>query len=705
MDFRKTFRTRGFLIWGTFLVFYIVIIYSIIKIQFFEKDVWEAVVSKAVIREKPVRPERGNIYDVKGRLLATTVSRYSIRVDCLAECLNVKKCDHKDKKKCDCKTAFDAQLDDFCAQYARLFPEVSKLTIKDKIKAARRRKDRSFMLRSKATVFEMDSIKNIRRKGTQYSSVFVSAMTFEEIKQREYVYGILGKRTIGKSSGGVGIESGYDSILSGKEKMRIFQLLRDNNLIPADGSVNEDGFDLITTIDIELQDVVTSALQKGLIKCDGEWGSAVLMDVKTGQIRACANLTRGSDGKYWESLNNAVGYGYQPGSTFKTVTMLLTLNDFDIDLKDSVRVIDENWTLFGNRINDAAKPQKTFYNMYDIMANSSNIGISKVVYGHYKDEPKKFLDGLRRMGIFDSITVDIPGSGVPIITLEKGAKEQKEAIKSYSYGYQIRVTPLHLATFYNAIANDGKMVKPRFVSKISYKGTVVKEMKTETVVKNIANKRALSQIRELLEYTGDSKRSLLKDNINRVAFKTGTTRLTDRSGTVLGYDASAAGYFPANEPRYTFVVLIHNPTNGYYGGTVAAPILKEVSDIISLMERTGKAVDVDTVYNKVPRVVFGMGQDVNRVYGDLGFDVNGDYKSGFVSVSGGVDNSVVVKKYDINSGVVPNIIGMGVKDAVYILESLGLRVKVVGVGVVRGQSLLSGYKFKKGDTIELRLGL
>lgn len=681
-------------------MFYIAILASVVKLQFFEKEMWAKVVKKAVLREKPMRPERGDIYDVNGKLLATTVSRYDIRIDCAAQCLDVKSCGHG-KAQCDCKVAFNKQLDDFCSDFVRIFPNVKKDALKRKLEDGRKRKKRALLLKSQVTVFELDSIKSIRKRGANLPSAFVAALSVEEIKKREYVYGILGKRTIGKSSGKVGIESGYDSILSGKEEMRIFQMLRDQNLIPADGSVNKDGFDLVTTIDIELQDIVTSALQRGLMKCEGEFGAAVLMDVKTGQIRACANLNRGNDGKYWESLNNVVGYSYQPGSTFKTISMLLTLNDFEMNLSDSVRILGgDPWTLFGKPISDVSKPKKSHYTMFDIMDNSSNIGISKVVYGHYKDDPQKFLSGLRRMGIFDSITVDIPGSGIPIITLEKGKKEQKEAIKAYSFGYQIMVTPLHLATFYNAIANDGRMVRPRFVSKIKYKGSTVKEMKTEVVVKSIANSRSLNQIRELLFHVANSK----KDNVNNLAYKTGTARLIDRTGMVVGYDASVAGYFPADKPRYTLVVLIHKPkVGGYYGGAVAAPILKEVSDILSLMERSGKEVVYDEAYSHVPMIAAGFREDIEIIYDRLGLNVSGDLDSRFISVARGADNSVVFKRYDTNSNIVPNVIGMGVKDAVYVLESRGLIVKVEGAGGVVGQSLPAGYRFKKGDEIGLSL--
>ena len=476
-----------------------------------------------------------------------------------------------------------------------------------------------------------------------------------------------------------------------------------------------DGCDIITTIDVDMQDICEKALVDKLKELEAVSGVAILMDVPTGDVKAIVNMTRGQDGNYYEMRNLAISNLQEPGSTFKTASIMVALEDgkitpdYTVDTGNGIKMMygqamrDHNWYKGGYGVIDVNR----------IMEVSSNIGVSSIIDQFYKDDPQKFVDGLKRMSIDQPLHLQIPGEGTPNI---KGPKEKyfaKTTLPWMSIGYEVQIPPINILTFYNAIANNGTMVRPRFVTKAVKDGETVEEYPVEVINSKICSDHTLDQIRTILQNV--VSHGLAKpagSSQFHVSGKTGTAQISQGAegykGGVRNHLVSFCGYFPTQQPRYSCIVSIQINKGIASGGGMAGSVFGKIAERVyakNLHFDLSNAIDSTT--NVIPSVKAGNLNETLRVLEGLKVPVQKDFKLADGHTTWGhaqqSPNAVILQTESEKSGQVPNVIGMGAKDAVYLLESKGLRVQVYGIGKVKSQSIAGGSRIVKGQTISLQL--
>ncbi len=480
----------------------------------------------------------------------------------------------------------------------------------------------------------------------------------------------------------------------------------------------EDGADVISTIDINVQDVAENSLMHYLAKNNADHGCAVLMEVKTGAIKAIANLTRRDSGNYIESLNYAVGIRTEPGSTFKLASLMAAIEDGYIDLNDTVNVGDGTCKFFDLTVKDSHKPEHSKMSVLEVFEQSSNVGVAKLINRYYQKDPKKFIDRLYRFNLNQKLGLEIAGEPNPRIKNTTDGDWSGTTLPWMAYGYELELTPLQLLSFYNAVANDGVMVRPQFVQEIRKKNQVIKKMETEIINPSICSHATIEKARKMMEgvvQNGTGKS--LKTSIFQIAGKTGTAQILvngkhKENGKSL-YQASFIGYFPANEPKYSCIVVVSAPSAGeYYGAAVAAPIFKDIADKVysmSLdMHKEINAVEPAFALN-APAVKPGYFADIAQALSVLKIKDDAVKGSGHWASTSTSSDSTTVKviasktESQLEKGIIPDVTGMSLQDVLFLLENKGLHVRVMGSGVVTKQSLEPGTKFTKGTTIELEL--
>jgi cell division protein FtsI (penicillin-binding protein 3) len=546
-----------------------------------------------------------------------------------------------------------------------------------------------------------------------------------QANKRERPFQVLASRTIGYTRNDikVGIEGAYDSILCGTSGKRLMQKVAadvwrpindENEVEPKDGS------DVYTTLDVNIQDVAENALLKALVKNDASHGCVVLMEVKTGEIRAIANLTRTDSGMYSERFNYALGYASDPGSTFKLASFLAAIDDGYVDLDDKFFVGNGECMYYDKKVKDSHPPKSSTLTAQEIFETSSNVGTTQMITKYYAKDPQKFVDKLWSFNLGKPLGLGIPGEGKPFI---KGVKDKTwsgPTLAQMSYGYEVLVTPLQTLTLYNAIANNGTMVKPRFIKEIRNKGSIVKTFGPEVINAQLVKPSTVKKARQLME--GVVERGTAKSlNISafKVAGKTGTAQMAvaKKNGKMSYgeegnhiYQSSFVGYFPAENPLYTCIIIINSPSKGvYYGGLVSGPVFKEIAEKVysSSLDFHQEINNGKVLLTKAPDVIKGKGEDLNKVLDGLNIP-HKNAVEGWAANSRVDSTRITLQSVDIESalrkGMIPNLSGMSAKDALYLLENNGLNVKIQGFGAVRKQSLEAGTKFNKGTHIVLTLG-
>ena len=538
--------------------------------------------------------------------------------------------------------------------------------------------------------------------------------------QRKKPFGSLAARTLGDlyadTAQGAknGIELAFDSLLKGRDGITHRQKVMNKYLNIVDRPP-VDGCDIITTIDVDMQDICEKALVDKLKELEAVSGVAILMDVPTGDVKAIVNMTRGQDGNYYEMRNLAISNLQEPGSTFKTASIMVALEDgkitpdYTVDTGNGIKMMygqamrDHNWYKGGYGVIDVNR----------IMEVSSNIGVSSIIDQFYKDDPQKFVDGLKRMSIDQPLHLQIPGEGTPNI---KGPKEKyfaKTTLPWMSIGYEVQIPPINILTFYNAIANNGTMVRPRFVTKAVKDGETVEEYPVEVINSKICSDHTLDQIRTILQNV--VSHGLAKpagSSQFHVSGKTGTAQISQGAegykGGVRNHLVSFCGYFPSEQPRYSCIVSIQINKGIASGGGMAGSVFGKIAERVyakNLHFDLSNAIDSTT--NVIPSVKAGNLNETLRVLEGLKVPVQKDFKLADGRTTWGhaqqSPNAVILQTESEKSGQVPNVIGMGAKDAVYLLESKGLRVQVYGIGKVKNQSIAGGSRIVKGQTISLQL--
>ncbi len=705
MNIRSVIISRLAIVYFLMLVFAIVVVANLLAVQNIKNEKWENIAKNLKNNTVVIEANRGNICANDGNVLATSVPGYFIRMDMAAQGV---------------KRVYSAESDSLAIYLSRYFKDRSATEYKRAMDAAYRTGNRGLMLTPRKIDYnELQDLKKfpILRRGT-----FGGGRIIEQENKRVLPLGKLASRTIGTLNKGVyggvhgnigytGIEGAFETYLKGKEGIGYRQNLSGRwvNRIEIEP---RDGMDVITTIDVRYQDITESALERQLKASNAEWGTAILMDVKTGEIKAIANLGRISPGYYDEIYNYALGHAgnYEPGSTFKLISMMVALDHGVVDTSDVIDTGNGTWQYRGRTVYDSDYKYGGHgpITVKQIFEKSSNVGFAKMITANYEKNPREFMDRINNMGINKPLNLEVMGEGIPYFKYPGDKDWWGTTLAWMSYGYESKMTPLQILTVYNAVANNGRMVKPRFIKEIQDRGDVVKRMKTEVLNPMIVSRETIRKAQNLLESvcengTGKSVQS----KMFRIAGKTGTAQISSGQG---GYDkglylASFAGYFPADKPAYSMIVVVNKPQGSYYGGVVAGPVFKEVAEkVFALHTNYEDFPEDETLYASIPEVKNGLSRDLVKVLNSLDVDTNGKRPSSLVARAIKGEDAVTLEEFDISGEKIPDVRGMAPSDAVYLLENAGLHVRVTGVGKVRSQSMPPGSLYKQGQSITLILG-
>lgn len=703
MNIRKSILMRVYLAFGLMVFGALAVFAKLVHLQYVDGGRWRAIADSLTIQERVVEAARGNIFSNDGSLLATSVPEYEIRFDAMA--IPLEKSD-----------VFNSKVDSLAIKLSGFFKDRSSRQYLVLLKEARNKKQRYVLLKRAVSHQDLKVLKTfplmrVFKEGkTRYSSSLVSVRQ----NKRILPFTNLAARTIGYKNDEfrVGLEGAYGDYIEGKSGAQMMQRIAGGVWIPLNREVEVapiDGSDIIATIDVNMQDMAQRALEKQLKISNADNGCVILMEVATGEIRAIANFTKDTDGEYREKYNYAIAQGADPGSTFKLASYLAALDDGKIDTSSVVDIGNGTYKVPSHTIRDSHAPKKSRLTAKEAFEESSNVAITKIIYTNYGDNPSQFTSKLHSWGLNEPLGLQIPGEAKPIVKTPESKSWSKLSLIQMAYGYELKLTPLQTLTLYNAVANNGKMVAPLFVKEIRHLGNTVEKFEARVINKQIASSDAISKIRNMLEgvmIEGTGKK--LTSPLYTSAGKTGTAQMADdsRGYGARKYQSSFAGYFPADKPKYSMIVVVRNPRNGYYGGSVAGPVFKELADMVYAndlsLHGTFATRKVNMAGAKMPLTLVGSKESSAKVYEALGFTAY-NWSSAAQSESDSSKNGVPFREVTIREGVVPSVIGMGLVDAIYTMENAGFKTQVLGKGKVVSQSLASGNKLKMGTNVTIQL--
>jgi cell division protein FtsI (penicillin-binding protein 3) len=570
---QKNILNRLSFVAGGMFLFALLIVFKLINIQFVEGDVYRDLAAQDATKNVVIPANRGNIYADDGSLLASSVAKYDIRFDTQTVT----------------KKDFDENLVPLSQGLSDMFGNPTSY-YQNLLRTARSNKNRFLLIAKKLGYSDYIKVKNmpLLKKGANRGGLIVIPDTV-----REHPMGKIAERLVGnqnrKTPGyyAVGLEGAYHRQLSGKDGRRLKQKISKGRWKPVydENEIEpQDGYDVISTININIQDIAHHALLKQLEEYQADHGSVIVMEVATGEIKAVANLGKSKNGGYYERLNYAVGESSEPGSTFKTIAMAVALEHKVLDTATLVDTQKGKVRMYGRTISDSKRGGYGEISTAKAFEVSSNIGFARMIDGAYKDDPKKFTDQIKKWKLDQKIGIPILGEGLPVIPEVGDALWSKNALPSISYGYNLKMTPLQILTFYNAIANNGTMVRPRFVKEIRSWKKQIEVFNTEVIIAKIASQATIGKMQEMLKniVVRGTGKSLYSKNFS-MAGKTGTARIDyanlDTWLKDKKYVSSFAGYFPAEQPKYSCIVVIHKPSadKGYFGADVTGPVFKRIA--------------------------------------------------------------------------------------------------------------------------------
>lgn len=699
--------------WRVHLCFLVIIILGVMVlaraayIQVAQGSYWRGMGDSLHLKYQPINAERGTIYSEDGNMLSTSVPIFDIYVDFGAEGLR-----EKDGKR------FKDNIDTLSMMLSDLFKDRTAPQYKKDMQLAYQNKERYYLLKRKIS---FDQYKALREFPLVEQGRNKSGFIVELRDKRINPYVLLANRTIGlsrrDSSKNVGLELTYDSLLKGVTGQRLMRYAA-GAYMPVEGAELEpiNGKDIITTLDTYIQDVAENALMKMMVNNNSLHGTVIIMETSTGKIKALANLGKQPDGTYTEDLNYGIGKRTEPGSIFKLVTLISLLEDKYVDKNSIVDCEGGAKYFYGLRIKDSHLGAGAI-TVKEAFLRSSNVAFAKLADMYYRNQPKKFTDHLHKLRL-DTITgVDITASSGKPIIIKPGSKYWHPTTIPYmAHGYGQLVTPLHMLMVYNAIANNGKMMKPYLVSAVQDYGVVVKKIEPEVLEESICSKETLVQVQECLRAVVDSQhgtgRKILRDTMYSISGKTGTavTALNNKGynkGNKI-YQASFIGYFPSEAPKYSMAVVIQNSNESrlIYGADVSGRVFKEISD--QLYNRyicktsINKAITADTSLYQYT----GMKSELSSLFDFLQIPYRDSASSGSwrkLFMQSNTAGMSAPENIVTAPSVTPDVRGMGLKDAVYLMENKGLRTIISGRGKVVSQSIAAGTIFKKGDKVILML--
>ncbi|MFY0714512.1 transpeptidase family protein [Seonamhaeicola sp. NFXS20] len=648
-------------------VFGLAVVFKLLSIQFIEGDKYKALAEKRVVKDVVIPANRGNVYSANGNLLATSIPKYDIRIDAVTS-------SSKDFKK------YLKPLADSLAK----FTGKSSGYYQRELRKARANKNRYYLLARNIGYSDYIRIRNfpLLKLGA-----FKGGLIVEQRTKREHPMGGIAQRTIGYErideqgnitrpgiDGAFGIK--YLRGVDGKRKKQRIGKGQWKPLSDANEIEPKDGYDVYTTIDVNIQDIAHHALLEQLEKYKADHGCVVVMETKTGEVKAISNLGRSSKGYYYEKRNYAVWESHEPGSTFKLMAITAALEDKVIDTSDVVDTGKGVLTYYGKKVRDSKYGGYGKISVSKAFEVSSNTGIVKAIHKAYAKNPEKFVDRLYAMNLNDTLQIPIIGEGKPIIPDPriKNGRWSGIALQWMAYGYGVSFTPLQTLTFYNAIANGGEMVKPRFLKEVREFDKVIVPFEKEVINEQICSKETIKKVQQLLKNVVEKEHGtghrLYSENFS-MAGKTGTCQKDYRDKEKLNYISSFAGYFPAENPKYSCIVVIHEPDKsvGYYGADVSGPVFKRIAQ--KIYTDTPLVDEVETLEVKKP--------SVEKEYESY-YNLAQTYKT-----------------------IMPNVVGLPVMDALSLLENMDvkLKVKLKGNGVVKEQSVSKSVKLKNNQTVVL----
>lgn len=701
-DIKKDILWRVYLVYLGILLMALAIIGKAVYIQFSEGQDLIALSEKQELKFFGIQANRGNIYDESGKLLATSVPIFEIRMDVASDLISDK--------------FFKDKVDSLAMSLSKLFGDRSKYQYKQGLQKARKGGNRYYLLKRKVSYAELKKMRTfpILRRGKYRGGLIVIQQT-----RRKMPFDELAKRTIGyenKAEGlFVGLEGAYNDVLEGINGQQLRRRISNGDWIPvyAENDLEpSDGQDIITTIDINIQDVAESALHQHLIQHQAYQGCAILMEVSTGEIKAIANLKRDDEtGEYGEAYNYAIANGIEPGSTFKLATIMALMEDEKIRLTDTIDIGD-GWMMYHGRytMRDVKKIRDGKVTIREAFEKSSNVGISKITFDAYNEDPAEYINTIYDMSLNEKLGLEIPGEGSPLIKHPDSTNHywSKISLPWISIGYELLITPMQTLALYNAVANDGVMVKPMLVKEIRQAGRVIETFDTEVINKRICSSSTIDSARSLLEgVVQKGTATNLKNKHYQIAGKTGTAQIANENEGYKkkSYNASFAGYFPADNPKYSCIVVVNDPAQGkYYGGSVAAPVFKEIADkVYATHLEIYQEVEEEVIVQKAPRIMYGSHEDISWLCDELKVPIAGESEASEWVVNFHEEDGIRFAPRVIRENLVPNVRGMNARDAVFILEQLGMKAKINGHGKVSSQSILPGSHITQGQEIILKL--
>ncbi|MCT4699837.1 penicillin-binding protein [Tenacibaculum haliotis] len=669
MVIKKSILNKLYIVVVLMTLFFVVIVFRVFNLQYIDGDKYRKLSQEKTVKNDTIFANRGNVYAADGNLLATSMSKYTIRMD-----VDVVKSSVFEKNIRALSEALSAMLGKPVSYYQK------------RIRQAKKQKNRYLLIARNIGYNDCMKMRTfpIFREG-MYRGGFIA----EQSTVRVHPIGKIAARTIGYDNirGGAGIEGAFADYMQGENGWRLKQKIAKGQWRPIN-DVNEkepiDGSDVITTIDVNIQDITHHALLRQLEDLEADHGCAVVMEVETGEVKAIANLGRTSKGKYYEKRNYAVWESHEPGSTFKLASLMAALEDKVADTSDVVDCEKGKIFINNRKVEDSKAGGHGKISLARVFEVSSNVGIVKTIRKHYDKKPKKFIKRIKSFGLDQLTGVKIKGEGKPYIPNPSEKSWSPISLEWMAWGYGVSLTPLQTLAFYNAVANNGRLVKPYFVKELRIGGKVEKRFDTEVLKEKIASQNTLNKVRKVMENTVEkgTAKNIYSSNFS-MAGKTGTAKKwipkhKDKDGkTVYGhysskkYVASFAGFFPADNPKYSCIVVIHSPKKekGYYGAIAAAPVFKDIAQKIY----TTTPINNQLVSDEISSV------SIDKEYQDY-------YKK--------------LRKYKT---IMPKVLGMSGMDAVALLENMGLKVEFSGMGKVTEQSINKGLKVAKGATVYLKL--
>lgn len=703
MEVKKDILWRVYLSYLVMIIIAVLIMAKIVFIQQVQGNYWVSKADSLHDRYVTIDASRGTIYSADGRMLSTSIPFFDIRMDFRADGL----IEHNGKK-------FHDNVDSLAYCLSNLFKDKSRQQYKNLLVKGFKKKERYFLLKKNISFEQYAKLRNfpLFRLGRNNSGMIV-----ERNEKRINPFGLLANRTIGlwrDNAPNVGLEATYNKYLKGVDGKRLMRRISGGTYIPMEGYEidPQDGKDIITNLDVNIQDIAESALYKELSDNEATYGTCIVMEVKTGKIRAIANLGRQPDGSYAEDFNYGVGYATEPGSVFKLATMISLLDDNDLTIYDHVDMGNGSYRYGRRTMYDAESHRNGYVTVAEAFEMSSNVGISKLAYKFYENHPQRYIDHLKKLHLNKQTGIDLLGEAHPLVKNTDNKTWSATTLPWMSIGYEVLETPLNILTLYNAVANNGKMMKPYLVNSIEQYGKVVKQFEPTVLIDKICKDSTLVQLHAILNGVVSSKEGTahraLDNPYFKIAGKTGTALVANGSRGYADkiYQATFVGYFPADDPKYSCIVTVKNKPHALriYGASVAAPVFGEVAHKLYAM-----SFHKQIPQNKQPlvdstlEIKSGSTDELKTIFAKLNLPVNtSEVQQPYVR-AGFNQSKIILQPVSIKKGMVPDVRGMGLKDALYLLESSGLKVKIEGKGKVVSQSLNPGQPVKDDNTIEIQL--